>query len=284
MKIPLRDIQPNPQQPRRDFDEAGIGQLAESIQEVGLIQPIVVEEIRPGKYYIIDGERRWRACKLIPGVSSVEVVIREELSEDKDRLAQAVVANVQRQDLNPMEEARAYKKLMVEFGLSGNRIAIMTGKNIVTVNSRLDLMDLDEKTQELVERKLLPADRRLTHALVELPVETRVKVAERLSKTNLSIKQMLKVIDKIKNSVVSTDSYRAISGVPAIKIATKKTWFDPERWNLLKQVGKVPSWELVEKAAESTCTDCALRDMASESVCKECPAVFFVLRLLNKAM
>lgn len=284
MKIPLRDIQPNQQQPRRDFDEAGIAQLAESIQDVGLIQPIVVEEIRPGKYYIIDGERRWRACKLIPGVSSVEVVIREALSEDKDRLAQAVVANVQRQDLNPMEEARAYKKLMLEFGLSVNRIAIMTGKNIVTVNSRLDLMDLDEKTQELVEKKLLPADRRLTHALVELPVETRVKVAERLSKTNLSIKQMLKVIDKIKNTVLSNDSYRAISGVPAIKIATKKTRFDPERWNLLKQVGKVPSWELVEKAAELTCTDCALRDMASDSVCKECPAVFFVTRLINKAM
>jgi ParB family chromosome partitioning protein len=284
MKVSLRDIKPNPQQPRRDFDKAALTELAESIKSVGLIQPVVVEEIKPGKYFIIDGERRFRACQMIPGLNSIEVVIRDPLPEgDKDRLTQAVVANVQREDLNPMEEARAYKKMAMEHGFSVNQIAIMTGKNIVTINSRIDLMDLDEKTQELIEKRLLPHDRRLCWALISLPINTRLKLVERFTKTNLSIKQMLKIIDKVKGSIPnqSDNRVRAGSKVSSIKLATEEIAFDPKRWNVLQLVGKVPPWEMVEAAAENTCNDCALRDMASETVCKECPAVFFVSRLLR---
>ena len=286
MKISLRDIKSNPQQPRRDFDKASLEELAESIKNVGLVQPIIVEEIQPGKYFIIDGERRWRACQMVPGLASIEVVVRDLLpGGDKDRLTQALVANIQRQDLSPIEEARAYKKLVMEHGLSVNKIAILTGKNIITISSRLDLMDLDEKTQELVEKKLLPSDRRLTHALLSLPVETRVKVADRLSQTNVSIKQMLNILEKVKNNLSESikSSSPILSGEPAIKLATEKYPFDAKRWNLLQQLGKVPPWKIIEQAAKHTCTDCALRDLASETVCKECPAVFFVSRLLRDA-
>lgn len=284
MKVSLRDIKPNPQQPRRDFDKHALAELAESIKSVGLIQPVVVEEIKPGKYFIIDGERRFRACQMISGLNTIEVVIRDPLPEgDKDRLTQAVVANVQREDLNPMEEARAYKKMAIEHGLSVNQIAIMTGKNIVTINSRLDLMDLDEKTQELIEKRLLPHDRRLAHALISLPVVTRLKLVERFIKANLSINQMLKIIDKVKAALPNQSDSRIRPGskAPSLKLATEKIAFDPKHWNVLKLVGKVPPWELVESAAENTCNDCALRDMASDSVCRECPAVFFVSRMLK---
>lgn len=286
MKIPLRDIQPNPQQPRRDFDKASLEELAESIKNVGLIQPIVVEEIKPGRYYIIDGERRWRACKLIDGLNSIEVVVREVLPDgDKDRLTQAVVANVQRQDLNAIEEARAYKKLMVEYGLSVNKIAIMTGKNINTIFGRLDLLDLDEQTQAMIERKELPHDRRLAQALVSLPIETRVKVAERLSKANVSIKQMLKIIDKVKETLpnkLANGMSLTESTVPAIKYAIEKKGLNKNRWNVLQQVGKVPPWEVVAAAAELTCDDCALRDTANETICRDCPAVFFISHMLKR--
>lgn len=285
MKIPLRDISPNPQQPRRDFDQSALTELAESIKNVGLIQPVVVEEIRPGKYFIIDGERRWRACKMIDGLNSIEVVIRDDLPHgDKDRLAQAVVANVQRQDLNPMEEARAYKTLAIEHGMSVNKIAIMTGKSINTISARLDLMDLDEKTQELMEKRLLPRDSRLTHALISLPVEIRVKVADRLSKNNVSIKQMLKIIDKVKETIpsqIANSMNPTESKVLAIKLAIKKEGFNKNRWNVLQQVGKVPPWDMVVAAAENTCDDCSLRDSANETICRECPAVFFVSKLIK---
>lgn len=285
MKIPLRDISPNPQQPRRDFDQSALTELAESIKNVGLIQPVVVEEIRPGKYFIIDGERRWRACKMIDGLNSIEVVIRDDLPHgDKDRLAQAVVANVQRQDLNPMEEARAYKKLAIEHGMSVNKIAIMTGKSINTISARLDLMDLDEKTQELMEKRLLPRDSRLTHALISLPVEIRVKVADRLSKNNVSIKQMLKIIDKVKETIpsqIANSMNPTESKVLAIKLAIKKEGFNKNRWNVLQQVGKIPPWDMVVAAAENTCDDCSLRDSANETICRECPAVFFVSKLIK---
>jgi ParB family chromosome partitioning protein len=199
MKILLRDIKPNPQQPRRDFDKAALTELAESIKAVGLIQPVVVEEIIPGKYFIIDGERRWRACQMISGLNSIEVVIRDPLPEgDKDRLVQGMVANVQRKDLNAMEEARGYHKLVTEFGLSVNRIAIMTGKNIMTIKSRLELMELDDQCQALIENSKLPCDRRLTNALLTLPVEPRVKLAEKICQGNISIKSSLNAVNKIR--------------------------------------------------------------------------------------
>ena len=285
MKIPLRDISPNPQQPRRDFDKVALEELSASIRNVGLIQPVVVEELEPGKYYIIDGERRWRACKMITGLNSIEVVIRDDLPHgDNDRLTQAIVANVQCQDLNPLEEARAYKKLKIDFRMSVNKIAIMTGKNIKTINARLDLLDLDAKCQELVEKRLLPHDNRLTHALISLPVETRVMVAERLSKNNLSIKQMLKIIDKVKATLPGQSGGRipSTSKAPSIKLAMKNERFNQKRWNVLQQVGKVPPWEVVAAAAEHTCEDCSLRDLANETICRECPAVFFVSRLLKE--
>jgi hypothetical protein len=94
---------------------------------------------------------------------------------------------------------------------------------------------------------------------------------------------MLKIIDKVKGSIPnqSDNRVRAGSKVSSIKLATEEIAFDPKRWNVLQLVGKVPPWEMVEAAAENTCNDCALRDMASETVCKECPAVFFVSRLLR---
>lgn len=286
MKVSLRDIRPNPQQPRRRFDKRGLEELAESIQNVGLVQPIVVEEISPGKYFIIDGERRFRACQMIKGVGSIDVVIKDKPpADDKDRLLQAVVANVQRQDLNPVEEGNAYKKLQTEFGFSINKIAQMTGKAMMTIKSRIELLELDDQTLSMMEKNKLPIDRRVVLALLTLPEDIRHKVTSRMIQNDLSIKATLKVIEKVQIAIAPRDNELSslTKNIPAIAIAEQKITRNRKQWSLLQQIGQVPSWGLVVDAAESTCNECSLRDLASETICKECPAVFLVTRLLKGA-
>lgn len=286
MKVSLRDIRPNPMQPRRKFDKRGLKELAESIENVGLVQPIVVEEISPGKYFIIDGERRFRACQMIKGVGSIDVVIKERLPDDgRERLLQAVVANVQREDLNPVEEGRAYKKMQTEFGFSINRISQMTGKALMTVKARIELLDLDDETLSLVEKNKLPVDRRIVLALLSLPEDIRHKVTSRMIQNDLTIKAALKVIEKIQVAIESGDGkpWTHTRNIPAIAIAEKKTIRNRRTWGLLQQVGKAPSWELLVQAAESTCNECSLRDLANETICGECPAVFLVTNLMKDA-
>ena len=284
MKVSLRNIRPNPQQPRRRFDKRGLEELAESIENVGLVNPIVVEEISPGKYFIIDGERRFRACQMIKGVGSIDVVIKDKPpAGDQERLVQAVVANVQREDLNPIEEGRAYKKLQTEFGYSINRIAQMTGKSLMTVKSRINLLDLDDKTQAMMEKNKLPIDRRVVLALLSLPEDIRHKVTNKMSQNDLTIKAALKVIEKVQVAIEPGDREPSsiTKNIPAIAIAEQKITRNHKQWSLLQQIGQVPPWELVVEAAKSTCNECTLRDLASEKICGECPAVFLVTHLLK---
>ncbi len=153
-RLPLNKLEPNPDQPRSHFDEDSLLELAESIRQQGVIQPILAEESADGKFRIIAGERRWRAGKMA-GLDELPVIVRDFTVEQK--LEIALVENIQREDLSPMEEARAYHHLMEELNLSQQEVADKVGKKRSTVANALRLLKLPDNMKTAVEAGSLSA-------------------------------------------------------------------------------------------------------------------------------
>lgn len=184
LTLPINSIEPNPLQPRRIFQSEKLAELAQSIQANGIIQPLVVRK-QGDRYELVAGERRWRAAK-IAGLENVPVVIRQ-IADDR-LLEVSLIENIQREDLNPMETARAFEQLSREFNLSAEDIGSRTGKDRTTVLNFLRLLNLPREVQQLVE------DRRLSggHArcLLALPTpELQVEVAEKAAAEGWSVRQ-----------------------------------------------------------------------------------------------
>jgi ParB family chromosome partitioning protein len=148
-ELPVAQIHANPRQPRRHFEAEAVSGLAESIRSQGLIQPVVVRPREAGGYELIAGERRWRAAREA-GVSAVPAVVRE--AGDRESLLLAVVENVAREDLNPVEEARAYAVLIDEFGLSLGDVSTRVGRSKPAVSNRVRLLELPQDVLGMVER------------------------------------------------------------------------------------------------------------------------------------
>ncbi|MDR0598271.1 MAG: ParB/RepB/Spo0J family partition protein, partial [Treponema sp.] len=149
LKIPLEKLRANPNQPRKNFDPGDLAELADSIRSHGIIQPLIVEDAGDGTWIIVAGERRWRAARLA-GLAEVPALIRS-YSEEKRREV-ALIENVQRSDLNPMEEAAAYKALMDLTGLSQDETAARVGKNRSTVANALRLLKLPPAARKSLEK------------------------------------------------------------------------------------------------------------------------------------
>ncbi len=143
--VRLGDIEPNRNQPRRDFDEQALGELADSIAKHGLIQPIIVRPQAAGTYQIIAGERRWRACRMA-GLSEVPVVIKE--LDDREFMEVALIENLQREDLNAVEEALGYRTLIDTYSLTQEQVAEQVGKSRSAVTNALRLLKLDDAALE----------------------------------------------------------------------------------------------------------------------------------------
>jgi ParB family chromosome partitioning protein len=154
-EIPVDHLHPNPHQPRHHFDERTLDELAESIRRHGILQPLLISEDGPERYLLMTGERRWRAARLA-GLATVPAVIRERLA-DGEQLEVALVENLQRQDLTPLEEARAFDDLRTSLGLSQAEIAERVAMDRSTVANSLRLLKLPPEVQELVERGDLSA-------------------------------------------------------------------------------------------------------------------------------
>jgi ParB family chromosome partitioning protein len=152
--VPITAIRPNPHQPRRHFDEETLSSLAASVRELGVLQPILVREAGEGEYELIAGERRWRAAKRA-GLSTIPVVVRT--ADDLSSLEQAVVENLHRQDLNPLEEAAAYQQLIEDFSMTHDQLATRVGKSRVTITNMLRLFQLPPAIQKLVAEGSLSA-------------------------------------------------------------------------------------------------------------------------------
>jgi len=147
--VNINDIEPNRNQPRKDFDEQALSDLADSISKHGLIQPIVVRPTIDGRYMIIAGERRWRACR-IAGLERVPVMIKD--TDDRTLMELALIENLQREDLNPLEEALGYKSLIDDYSLTQEQVAERMGKSRSSVTNILRLLNLNEAEREALRR------------------------------------------------------------------------------------------------------------------------------------
>ena len=184
--LPLASLHPNRFQPRSQFDEAGIEELAESIRAQGIVQPLVVTPEGEG-WAIIAGERRWRAARRA-GLEAVPVVVRE-VADDRELLELALVENLQRSDLNPIEEAEAYAVLREKFGLSQEDVAARVGKARTTVTNALRLLRLPEEVRELLRAGQLTAGQARPLLALDSP-DAQLALAERAVREGLSARDL----------------------------------------------------------------------------------------------
>ena len=192
--IPLDLIQRGKYQPRTDFDEAALEELASSIKSQGLMQPIVVRSIGPQKYEIIAGERRWRAAQ-IAGLDSIPAVVRTV--GDEAAIAMSLIENIQREDLNPIEEALALKRLQDEFKLTQQEVADAVGRSRTAVTNLMRLVGLHIDVQKMLQTGLLEMGHART--LLTLPEIKQVDFARDIAKKGLSVRQTEELVRKAKS-------------------------------------------------------------------------------------
>lgn len=191
-EIDINKIEPNASQPRKKFNEDSLQELADSIKQHGLIEPLIVQESKNGFYEIIAGERRWRASRMA-GIKQVPVVVKEYSSREVVEIA--LIENIQREDLNPIEEANAYKRLIEEFELKQDEVAESVGKSRTAITNFLRLLKLDEKVQEmLVDEKIKNGHAR---ALISLPKEQQYDAAMKVFDENLSARETESYVKKL---------------------------------------------------------------------------------------
>jgi ParB family chromosome partitioning protein len=183
--LPIYKVEPNPNQPRQDFDEEELQALADSIAEHGIVQPLTVRQLDSGYYQIIAGERRWRAARLA-GLSEVPAVIIE--ADDKKAMELALIENLQRQDLNPVEEALGYRCLMDDHGMKQEEVAQRVGKSRPTVTNALRLLNLCPEILEKLRKGELTAGH--ARALLSLKSEKKqLEAAQKIIALGLSVRQ-----------------------------------------------------------------------------------------------
>ncbi|HYH46101.1 MAG TPA: ParB/RepB/Spo0J family partition protein [Thermoanaerobaculia bacterium] len=188
--LPIDRLRPNRLQPRSLFDEQGLEDLAASIRMQGIVQPLIVTPEAEGGYSIVAGERRWRAARRA-GLETVPVVVREVV-DDRERLELALVENLQRSDLNPVEEAEAYQALQESFGLSQDEVATRVGKARPTVANALRLLRLPDEVRELLREGRLTAGQ--ARPLLALKPQEQIELARRAAAQGLSAREIERLV------------------------------------------------------------------------------------------
>lgn len=191
--VPLRDLRPNPRQPRDSFDESGLRELAHSLREVGMLQPIVARPVGEGRYQIVAGERRFRAAQMA-GLHEVPVVVRH--TGDEQLLTEALVENVHRADLDPIEEATAYRQLLDDFGLTHDALAVKLGRSRSAISNSLRLLALPEEVRELVVAGTLSAGH--ARAILGAPdADTQVRIASQVVAEGMNVRATEELVRRI---------------------------------------------------------------------------------------
>lgn len=194
MELKIIDIEPNKEQPRKNFDQEKLQALAESIKQHGVVQPIIVKKQDKG-YTIIAGERRWRAAKLA-GLKTIPAIVKDLSSRETMEIA--LIENLQREDLNPIEEAEAYQKLMDEHGLTQEALSKLVGKSRAAIANSVRLLSLPDKIKDmLINEQLTPGHARAL-ITVEDP-ERQIKLAEEIIEKDLSVRETEKLVNERKN-------------------------------------------------------------------------------------
>ena len=202
--LPLEALQRGKYQPRRDMDPQALDELAQSIRSQGLMQPVVVRPLEGERYEIIAGERRWRACQLA-GLERIPALVREV--SDEAAIAMALIENIQRENLNPVEEAMALQRLQQEFHLTQQQVADAVGKSRVTVANLLRLIALPEEVKTLLAR----GDLEMGHAraLLGLPGERQVEGARQVVARGLTVRQTEALVRQWLSGKVESEAVKA---------------------------------------------------------------------------
>jgi ParB family transcriptional regulator, chromosome partitioning protein len=191
--LPIEFMQRGKFQPRKDMNPEKLQELADSIKAQGIIQPIVVRKIDDDKYEIVAGERRWRAAQLA-GLQQVPVVIKD--IDDRTTMAIALIENIQRQDLNPLEEAEALRRLLDEFAMTHQQIADAVGKSRVTVTNLLRLMDLQGEVKKLLINGQLEMGH--ARALLSLDASKQIAAAQKIAREGLTVRAAEKLVKDLQ--------------------------------------------------------------------------------------
>jgi ParB family transcriptional regulator, chromosome partitioning protein len=217
-EIDIDQILPNSQQPRKNFDEESLEELADSIRQHGVVQPIVVRTLDDGFFQLIAGERRWRASQRA-GLTRVPAVIRQ--AGEHDTLEIALIENLQRQDLNPLEEAQAYERLIVEFGMTQDEVARRVGKNRATVANMLRLLKLPAEVQQWLRDNKLSTGH--AKALLSLSQPDAIlDAARKVIQGNLSVRHAEMLVGRItKGESQNNESADAEPVDPNLKAAIR---------------------------------------------------------------
>ena len=192
MMVNINEIEPNRNQPRKQFDEDAIEELADSIKQFGVIQPLIVKK-KDNYYEIIAGERRWRASKKA-GLKKIPVIVREY--EDKEILKISLIENLQREDLNPIEEARAYQQLKKEYGLKQDEIAASVSKSRTAITNTMRLLKLENRVQKMIIDNLITSG----HGRTLIPIEDgelQYQTALKIMDEGLSVREAEREVKKV---------------------------------------------------------------------------------------
>ncbi|MFO7814910.1 MAG: ParB/RepB/Spo0J family partition protein [Halanaerobiales bacterium] len=192
--IDIEKIKPNPFQPRDRFTEEALEELANSILKKGVLQPITVREVQYDNFEIVTGERRWRAAEMA-GLQTIPAIIRS--FEDEEMMEVALIENLQREDLNPIEEAYAYQKMMEKFDITQKEVAERVSKSRSTIANTLRLLNLPPSVQEIVSRETIS----MGHARALLPLETKnqTELAKKIVEEGLSVRRTEELVKKQLN-------------------------------------------------------------------------------------
>jgi ParB family chromosome partitioning protein len=189
-EIPVTAISPNPRQPRRTFDEDALDELAESIRQVGLLQPVVVRATGPGRYELVMGERRWRASQRA-GLTEIGAIVKQ--TQDDDLLRDALIENLHRQQLDPLEEAAAYQQLLDDFGATHEQLAQKIGRSRPHISNTLRLLNLPPGVQKRLAAGVLSAGH--ARALLSLDsTEAQERLASRIIAEGLSVRAVEEIV------------------------------------------------------------------------------------------
>jgi ParB/RepB/Spo0J family partition protein len=316
--LPIDRVHPDPQQPRKFFNEEKLMELGESIVENGQLQPIEVTAV--GEAYIINhGERRWRASKLM-GLQTIEAIVAPAKSDD-ERLLAAIIENDHRASLAPVDLARAYQSLMTEHGWSKIDLSRRMKRSLPYIEARLAWLELDAEIQELVNRGKLPIDPRCSRAFLQIEdKEARVLLAQKLAASGtLSIKavettcakartKMAKaklhgvgVSDKQMPSLKLDELTLPKGAAPSLHLAMNGDDTQDKQkvgWQPLRQAAQLmcdkcfykpqtklsePAWMFLRQAAEVTCNNCPAWIPGDDlRICQECPGVLMLRQIVRQ--
>lgn len=276
MKVRIDQILPNPKQPRRNFNPDSLMGLAESIREHGLIQPIVVEETKGG-YVLVTGERRLRAHGVL-GRKTIEAVVRGRTNHNgMEMLMSAIIENVQREDMDPIETAQAYAGLRDDYGMKPEEITRKTGKHSTQIYNALKLLEADPEIQELWAQHAVTHEPKVVDAILSVARGAqRVQLIQELASRRATGRMIISACARF-NALKKTKGGKSTKAIDTARSIGAKR---PE-WDALYQLGKVPPWPVLNETVAETCERCALRPQASEAICGSCGMVSMLQGLLE---